>query len=697
MKQLTLQDQYNLIQEGKGNKEIFLKAAKKSYPNLISNSAGFDEAAAILKKRSVISENLLGIGLISQNNTQPDWFSIFNNRMKNLQEEAKIEERKPTKEVVDLETQGYNYKDKSNSNNNPGFFQGFYTEMKDPKNCEKSVEEITEMVSKNLAKDPLFYVKDGQFGVKGIGYTDDVPGLRISKELQGKYKSSGYGDIKESLTEAKKKNGIQAYIKEIEKRGSMAALEAKISALDEAIEERKQKLSSIEENEDIAEFINQSSLKEIQREIKELEKAKESYAKIREKMISKNKKPQRGVIKENPLEGNTSLEQIAEKVREILREYHEEIDEPFDDNFVRIEGDKIYFRVGFWEVLPQDLKVKIISGLSELNIGENSIKFSKEDMYADDEQVDQYEIVLSVNNNIGENLSFRNKGKSDTVSEDDWKKDKDGWEILDDDRAKVENIRDYSDKEYQEETGEYFENDITMKVAPKAFKDRNDMIQKIKAAKPIFLSSEEMQNMSNTDVGDILSASEDGGKEAMLKLGKERAKEYGKDWNRLEKGITSNSEVPAPLALRDKNGNLHLLAGNTRMMSFTASGKKLPVKVIDYDGDFQYEIVLSVNNNIGENLSFRNKGKSDTVSEDDVFEVAQKAGEITLDAQSALEDLITVFGPNIPRYEFINVLEEYDMIYLANDVLYTQPSGFSMNETKLRKVIRNIIRETLSK
>jgi hypothetical protein len=188
--------------------------------------------------------------------------------------------------------------------------------------------------------------------------------------------------------------------------------------------------------------------------------------------------------------------------------------------------------------------------------------------------------------------------KKQEPKQDDWKKDKDGWEILDDDRAKVENIRDYSDKEYQEETGEYFENDITMKVAPKAFKDRNDMIQKMKAAKPIFLSSEEMQNMSNTDVGDILSASEDGGKEAMLKLGKERAKEYGKDWNRLEKGITSNSEVPAPLALRDKNGNLHLLAGNTRMMSFTASGKKLPVKVIDYDGDFQYDTNESIRESI---------------------------------------------------------------------------------------------------
>jgi len=186
-------------------------------------------------------------------------------------------------------------------------------------------------------------------------------------------------------------------------------------------------------------------------------------------------------------------------------------------------------------------------------------------------------------------LPDNDPAKKSKPKQGDWTKGKDGWEILDDDRAKVEKIRDYSDKEYEEETGEYFENDVTQKVAPNAFKDENDMIQKMKAAKPIFLSSEDMQNMSNTDVGDILAASEEGGKDAMLALGKERAQEYGKDWDRLEKGIASNSEVPAPMALRDKNGNLHLLAGNTRMMSFTASGKKLPVKVIDYDGEFNYE------------------------------------------------------------------------------------------------------------
>jgi len=175
------------------------------------------------------------------------------------------------------------------------------------------------------------------------------------------------------------------------------------------------------------------------------------------------------------------------------------------------------------------------------------------------------------------------------ISNKDWTVGKDGWEILDDDRAKVKNIRDYSDEEYQGETGEYFENDVTKKVAPNAFKDESEMIQKMKDAEPVYLSSEEMQNMSNTDVGDILSASEDGGKESMQAKGKELADEYGKDWDRLEKGIQQGNAVPAPLALRDKNGKLHLLAGNTRLMSFTAYGKKLPVKVIDYDGEFNYD------------------------------------------------------------------------------------------------------------
>jgi hypothetical protein len=114
--------------------------------------------------------------------------------------EAKAEEKKPTKEVVDMETRGYDYKDPKNIDNVFGeeFLKGYYTEMKDPKNSEKTVDELKQIVAKNLAKDKLHYVKDDQFGTKGVGYVEDHPGLGKPKEAKGKYKSSGYGTLKEN-------------------------------------------------------------------------------------------------------------------------------------------------------------------------------------------------------------------------------------------------------------------------------------------------------------------------------------------------------------------------------------------------------------------------------------------------------------------------------------------------------------------
>jgi len=176
--------------------------------------------------------------------------------------------------------------------------------------------------------------------------------------------------------------------------------------------------------------------------------------------------------------------------------------------------------------------------------------------------------------------------------EGDWKQGKDGWEILDDERAKVTKTRDYTEEEYQEETGEYFGNSDV--IAPNLANSDEELVDKMKNAPTEYLSSEEMENMNNSNVGELLNASEEGGSEAMKNLGKKRAKEYDKNWDRLEKGIEDldkedSDGVPPPMALRDKKGDLHLLAGNTRMMSFTASGKKLPVKVIDYDGEFDYD------------------------------------------------------------------------------------------------------------
>jgi hypothetical protein len=70
--------------------------------------------------------------------------------------------------------------------------------MKDPKNADKTMQELKDIVFKNLAKDPIYYTKDGQFGIKDLGYVVDAPGLGEPKEAKGKYKSSGYGDLKES-------------------------------------------------------------------------------------------------------------------------------------------------------------------------------------------------------------------------------------------------------------------------------------------------------------------------------------------------------------------------------------------------------------------------------------------------------------------------------------------------------------------
>jgi hypothetical protein len=71
--------------------------------------------------------------------------------------------------------------------------------MKDPKNAEKDVEQLKEIVRKNLAKNPSYYVENAAFGVKGIGYTKEAPGLGEPKEAKGKYKASGYGDLNESI------------------------------------------------------------------------------------------------------------------------------------------------------------------------------------------------------------------------------------------------------------------------------------------------------------------------------------------------------------------------------------------------------------------------------------------------------------------------------------------------------------------
>jgi hypothetical protein len=243
----TLQEQYNLIKEGKGDKAYFLKSAYRLFPDMLSQVNSFDDTTRILKNRGIISENIAGLGVITTGKKQ-DWHAIFNENMDKLKEEEDKDEDEelarrgdeemqgkedskalpnigslkegkedPSKEVLDNQKHNFDYKDKKNYDNVFGeeFLEGYYTEMKDPKNADKDVEELRAIVAKNLAKDISYYVKNGQFGVKGLGYTTEAPGLGEPKEPKGKFKSSGYGDLKESVLRSQ----IHLLIKEVLSEG----------------------------------------------------------------------------------------------------------------------------------------------------------------------------------------------------------------------------------------------------------------------------------------------------------------------------------------------------------------------------------------------------------------------------------------------------------------------------------------------
>ncbi len=217
----TLNEQYQLIKNNKGHKGVFLTEAKRQFPNYIPNVATFDETALILKQKGIINENIVGLSAINSpfeskkesyelafekfldeaKDPQIKAKEVKEKKLKPQEETEKAEIKKPSKQVEDDLKHGFDTSDKSNHDNLifDQVMRGYYAEMKDPKNDKKTMQELKDIVLKNLEKDPMHYVKDGQFGIKGLGYTTEAPGLGEPKEAKGKYKSSGYGDLKEGL------------------------------------------------------------------------------------------------------------------------------------------------------------------------------------------------------------------------------------------------------------------------------------------------------------------------------------------------------------------------------------------------------------------------------------------------------------------------------------------------------------------
>ena len=341
----TLNEQYQLLKEGKGHKDVFLKEARSKFPQWIRNASTLKETTTILKNKGIINENIVDTKAINQLVSPPK--ESYETAFQNFLKEAKAEEKSTTKEVIDLEVAGYDYKDKTSPDNMifDQIMKGYYTEMKNPKNSEKTMEELKDMVIKNLAKDPIYYTNNGQFGIDGLGYQTETPGLGRGKQVKDAGPGGGYGtptkkdfpegqvgtgyvevpkkiegsglvvidvttlnenkdsnNITENLHEQKLRKVINNIIREelnenvqkelklIDKEAEIETIKMKIERIEAAIEKRQNQLSKLDEDEDLKNLTDKKKLKALGKDVKVLEKAKAKLEKTLTKLTGKKKK-----------------------------------------------------------------------------------------------------------------------------------------------------------------------------------------------------------------------------------------------------------------------------------------------------------------------------------------------------------------------------------------------------------------------
>jgi len=94
--------------------------------------------------------------------------------------------------------------------------------------------------------------------------------------------------IKQVIKEAK--NPLAQKMKEIENQGRVAALETKLAAIAEMIEETEGRLTRIDEDNEFKEMMDKNAVKEVRKQLKELEKAKGKLEKEKAKMEGKGMK-----------------------------------------------------------------------------------------------------------------------------------------------------------------------------------------------------------------------------------------------------------------------------------------------------------------------------------------------------------------------------------------------------------------------
>lgn len=154
--------------------------------------------------------------------------------------------------------------------------------------------------------------------------------------------------IRRELIKEAKGTSYEAKLAEIEKQGHITTLEAKIDAIAEMIDAKNDRLSLVNEDENLAELIDKKKIREMQKEIKLLEKTKLKLEKLYEKKSGGKKKdvvidedsrtsilPQSDAEEEGYLDG---MKDEKEDMEEGVDSTYEEDDtDPMNEEFLRMQ------------------------------------------------------------------------------------------------------------------------------------------------------------------------------------------------------------------------------------------------------------------------------------------------------------------------------------------------------------------------
>lgn len=147
--------------------------------------------------------------------------------------------------------------------------------------------------------------------------------------------------IRRELIKEAKGTSYESKLAEIEKQGHITTLEAKIDALSEMIETKNNRLSLVSEDENLSELIDKKKIKEMQKEIKLLEKTKLKLEKLYEKKSGGKKKDvvidedaRTDAEEEGYLDG---MKDEKEDVEEACSTYEEDDTDSMNEEFLRMQ------------------------------------------------------------------------------------------------------------------------------------------------------------------------------------------------------------------------------------------------------------------------------------------------------------------------------------------------------------------------